>query len=105
MGVRLVVAISSSRDLLPFGDWLITESAPVAAIRLTKTKILALLQLFCFQTSGSSGAVPRGGERTWRGTMSGVGLGSMVWRRYGALGRYAYGAMERHRCSVANRHG
>lgn len=106
MGVRLVAAISSSRDLPPFGDWLIAESAPVAAIRLTKTKILALLQLFCFQTSGSSGAVPRGGaRRTQRGTVSGVGLGSMVWRRYGAVGRYAHSAMEWHRCSVAKRHG
>ena len=48
----------------------------------------------------------RGGARqTWRGTVSGVGLGGMVWRRYGAVGRYAHGAMERHRCSVANRHG
>ena len=37
--------------------------------------------------------------------MSGVGLGSMVWRRCGAVGRYAHGAMERHRCSVAKRHG
>lgn len=46
-----------------------------------------------------------GARRTWRGTVSGVGLGSMVWRRYGAVGRYAHGAMERHRCSVANRHG
>ena len=66
MGVRLVAAISSSRDLPPLGDWLITKSAPVAVIRLTKTKILALLQLFCFQTSGSSGAVPRGARRPVR---------------------------------------
>lgn len=29
----------------------------------------------------------------------------MVWRRYGAVGRYAHGAMERHRCSVAKRDG
>ena len=29
----------------------------------------------------------------------------MVWRRYGAVGRYAHGAMERHRCSIANRRG
>lgn len=60
---------------------------------------------FCFQTSGSFGAVPRGGRGAQRGTVSGVGLGSMVWRKYGALGRYAHGAMERHRCSVANRRG
>lgn len=44
-------------------------------------------------------------KQTQCGTVSGVGLGSMMWRRYGALGRYAYGAMERHRCSVANRRG
>lgn len=47
----------------------------------------------------------RGGRGAQRGTVSGVGLGSMVWRKYGALGRYAHGAMERHRCSVANRRG
>ena len=29
----------------------------------------------------------------------------MVWRRYGAVGRYAHGVMERHRCSVAKRDG
>lgn len=49
--------------------------------------------------------MPRGGERTWRGTVSGVGLGSMVWRRYGAVGRFAHSAMERHGYGVANRHG
>ena len=47
----------------------------------------------------------RGGRGAQCGTVSGVGLGSMVWRRYGAVGRYAHGAMERHRCSVAKRHG
>ena len=46
-----------------------------------------------------------GARRTQRGTVSGVGLGSMVWRRYGAVGRYAHSAMEWHRCSVAKRHG
>lgn len=47
----------------------------------------------------------RGGRGAQCGTVSGVGLGSMVWRRYGAVGRYAHGAMERHRCSVAKRDG
>lgn len=46
-----------------------------------------------------------GGRGAQCGTVSGVGLGSMVWRRYGAVGRYAHGAMERHRCSVAKRDG
>ena len=49
--------------------------------------------------------MPRGGRSAQRGTVSGVGLGSMVWRRYGALGRYAHGAMERHRCNGVERRG
>ena len=44
---------------------------------------------FFVPDSGSSGAAPRGARWTWRGTVSGVGLGSMVWRRCGAVGRYA----------------
>lgn len=45
----------------------------------------------------------RGGRGAQCGTVSGVGLGSMVWRRYGAVGRYAHGAMERHRCNGVKR--
>lgn len=46
-----------------------------------------------------------GGRGAQCGTVGGVGLGSMVWRRYGAVGRFAHSAMERHGYGVANRHG
>lgn len=73
---------------------------------IANRKKVAILITFLFPDFRQLWSSAEGGaRRTWRGTVSGVGLGSMVWRRYGAVGRYAHGAMERHRCSVAKRHG
>ena len=73
---------------------------------IANRKKVAILITFLFPGFRQLWSSAEGGaRRTWRGTVSGVGLGSMVWRRYGAVGRYAHGAMERHRCSVVNRHG
>lgn len=73
---------------------------------IANRKKVAILITFLFPDFQQLWSSAEGGvRRTWRGTVSGVGLGSMVWRRYGAVGRYAHGAMERHRCSVVNRHG
>lgn len=72
---------------------------------IANRKKVAILITFLFPDFRQLWSSAEGARWTWRGAVSGVGLGSMVWRRCGAVGRYAHGAMERHRCSVANRHG
>lgn len=72
---------------------------------IANRKKVAILITFLFPDFRQLWSSAEGGERTWRGTVSGVGLGSMVWRRYGAVGRFAHSAMERHGYGVANRHG
>lgn len=62
---------------------------------IANRKKVAILITFLFPDFRQLWSSAEGARWTWRGAVSGVGLGSMVWRRYGAVGRYAYGAMER----------
>lgn len=60
---------------------------------IANRKKVAILITFLFPGFRQLWSSAEGGRGAQCGTVSGVGLGSMVWRRYGAVGRYAHGAM------------